>query len=72
MSLHDELAGTSFTCKVCAFLTTLPPSEAVEWGRELALPVNIIGNQAVVSAIARRGIDLTEASVRRHRSRHAR
>lgn len=69
--LHDELAGESTTsCKVCAFLTSLPPSLAEEWRRELALPVNIVGNTAIVRALSRRHVDVTEPSVRRHRSRH--
>ena len=69
MSLHDELATPS-TCRLCAFLAGLAPSEAAEWRAELALPVTTIGNTAVVNALIRRDVDITEASVRRHRGRH--
>lgn len=70
MNLHDELSATT-PCKVCAYLETLPPSEADEWARELALPVSIVGNTAVVRALSRRKVEVTETSVRRHRNRHA-
>lgn len=71
-SLHDELAGGSApACKVCAYLGTLTPAEAGEWHAELAKPVAVIGNTAIVNALKRRGITVTETSVRRHRSRHA-
>jgi len=72
MSLHDELAGdTNVPCKVCAYLATLKAAEAAEWSRELALPINTVGNTAVVTALARRGVSVTETSVRRHRAKHA-
>lgn len=71
-SLHDELAGASASaCKVCTYLTTLPAAEAEEWTTELARPVTVVGHTAVVNALARRRIAVTETSVRRHRSRHA-
>lgn len=57
-------------CRLCAFIRSLDPNEASEWTRELALPVSVIGNTAVVNALLRRDYDITEASVRRHRSRH--
>ena len=70
-SLHDELAGdTNLPCKVCSYLSTLTAAEAAEWGRELALPIKVVGNTAVVIALARRGVQVTETSVRRHRAKH--
>lgn len=70
-TLHDELTGGSPpACKLCAYLSGLAPSEAEEWQTELREPVNVIGNTAVVRALAKRGVDLTEVSVRRHRARH--
>lgn len=69
--LHAELAASNATgCKVCAFLATCLPGVAVDWQDELRLPVAVVGNTAVVSALKRRGVDVTEASVRRHRGRH--
>lgn len=71
MSLHAELAGaTAPACKVCAFLSNFAPSEVAEWQVELALPINLVSNTAVVNALRRRGESITEASVRRHRSNH--
>lgn len=71
MSLHDELtADTLAPCKVCAFLSTLTPREASEWDGELARPVKEVGNTAVTRALARRGVGVTETSVRRHRAKH--
>jgi hypothetical protein len=70
-SLHATLTAASKpTCKLCAYLATLSTADAAEWQAELALPVNIVGNTAVVNELARRGCDLTEMAVRRHRSRH--
>lgn len=70
-SLHAELTeATAVPCKVCAYLNSLAPSEAAEWARELAYPVKVIGNTAVVNALAKRGVEVTETSVRRHRAKH--
>lgn len=70
-SLHAELTdATVVPCKVCAYLSSLAPSEAAEWARELAYPVAVIGNTAVVMALAKRGVQVTETSVRRHRAKH--
>ena len=68
-SLHDELS-VGPACKVCAYLSTLTPEKAHEWSAELALPVSEVGNAAVVAALTRRGVIVTETSVRRHRTRH--
>lgn len=71
LSLAEELqAGTSSACKLCSYLTTLTTAEAGDWQEQLRRPVNQIGHTAVVTALKRRGVDLTEVSVRRHRSRH--
>ncbi len=73
MSLHDELTrATVVPCKVCGYLATLHTAEAQDWARELALPIATVGNTAVVIALARRGVDVTETSVRRHRAKHGR
>lgn len=69
-TLHDELAVTT-GCIICNFLESLTPSAADEWRTELALPVKQVGNTAVVTALKRRNVRVTETSVRRHRSRHA-
>jgi hypothetical protein len=70
-SLHDELIGLNdHSCKVCVFLSQLSPDLEEEWVRELALPVKEIGNTAIVRALARRGIQIDETSVRRHRRNH--
>jgi hypothetical protein len=71
VSLHDELvAGTRTSCIVCAFLATLPVAEAQAWQHELVQPVRTISNLAVERALKRRGVSVTEASVRRHRRNH--
>lgn len=70
-TLHDELAAGSGTgCKVCHYLSGLRPADQAEWDAELRQPVKVIGNTAVVNALAKRGLDVTEAAVRRHRGRH--
>lgn len=71
--LHDELsAATKQTgCRICAYLATLTDNERETWQSELALPVNVIGHTAVVNALRKRGVAVTETSVRRHRTRHA-
>ena len=70
--LHEELAGDSVpACKLCAYLNTIPLTVLTEWVAELALPVTVIANIAVVNALRLRGVSLTEASVRRHRANHA-
>lgn len=72
--LHEELTRESRAggCKVCAFLLTLPAEAQLEWQAELSYPASIVGNEAVVRALARRGVKLMEPSVRRHRSHHVR
>ena len=70
--LHEELTGDSApACKLCVFVAALDAFSRSEWQRELALPVTVIANVAVVNALKRRGTELTEASVRRHRANHA-
>ena len=69
-SLSEELAPSS-GCRVCSFLAALPAREAAEWRGELGKPVNQVGNTSVVRALAKRGVILNEASVRRHRVNHA-
>jgi len=69
-TLHDELAdGSPAACKLCNFLGH-NPEVAEEWARELALPVTLVGNTSVVLALKRRGVNIEEASVRRHRRNH--
>lgn len=74
MGLHEELTADSPTsgCKVCTFLANMDTDvEGLkEWDTELALPVTIISHKAVVKALQKRGVEVTEASVRRHRSNH--
>jgi hypothetical protein len=71
VGLHTELTGGTVTpCKVCAYLGSLDPMLAEEWQQELALPVSEVGNTAVVTALKRRSVIVTEASVRRHRRSH--
>lgn len=70
--LSEELAaGSVFPCKLCAFLDAQPPATFNEWIDELKKPVTVIANVAVVRALKRRGVAITEASVRRHRANHA-
>lgn len=71
MSLQDELeAASGPSCKLCAYLGTLASDQRAEWAAQLSRPVVEVGNTAVVSALHRRGVTITEVSVRRHRSRH--
>ena len=73
-SLREELEGGSApACKLCAFLSDvdMDVEDPAEWKRELARPVTVVANIAVVRALKRRGIALSEASVRRHRMNHA-
>jgi hypothetical protein len=71
--LHDELAGDppGNACKLCAYLASLTTAECDEWCAELSLPISVVGNTAVVRALARRGVNVSEGAVRRHRNRHA-
>lgn len=71
-ALHEELAGETKkgACKLCTFLFSLPPASRAEWERELAQPIEEVGNSAVVVAMKRRGVGIEEASVRRHRRNH--
>jgi len=66
--LHSELVAP-IGCKVCAYICTLNPEAALEWVRELLDPA--VGNMAVTRALQRRGVSITEGSVRRHRSNHS-
>lgn len=69
--LHEELAGGSVpSCKVCAYLATLPAEQATEWQHEMALPISVIRHQAILTALRNRGLELEETSVRRHRRNH--
>lgn len=71
MSIRDELVGgTTLACKLCAFLARQSPADQAEWNEALALPVKVVSNTVVVAALKRRGEDLNETSVRRHRSNH--
>lgn len=71
-TLHDELVGESVrgACKVCTFLSRLDPATRAEWEREVSLPVETISHAAIVVAMKRRGTNIEEASVRRHRRNH--
>jgi len=70
--LHEELTGGGVAqCRLCQFLRSLSLIEAAEWKAELREPVSVIAHVSVVNALARRGVDITETSVRRHRARHA-
>ena len=64
------MGGAVPVCKLCAYLTTLGPAERAEWQQELALPVSIVGNTAVLNALKRRGLEIEDPSVRRHRRNH--
>jgi uroporphyrinogen-III synthase len=70
-TLHEELTASPVSaCKLCQFLRTLPLYQQAEWQREMQLPVREVGNEAIVRALTKRGVDLSEVSVRRHRKRH--
>lgn len=71
-TLHDRLAGgtAKTACKLCAFLAKQTPEVVAEWQAELALPPTVVGHTAVVNELKRLKMDVTEVSVRRHRSRH--
>jgi hypothetical protein len=71
-SLHDELAGATVgrSCRLCAFLDSMPPDVRRAWQTELALPVTIVGHTSVLNALRKRGVSVSDASVRRHRSNH--
>lgn len=72
MSIRDELvAGTATGCKLCAFISVQDEDAQGEWRAALALPVKVVGNLSVVRALARRGLAIDEASVRRHRRHDA-
>lgn len=68
--LHDELAFQSTACVLCSYLDGLDPAAAAEWRSELAQPVRVVGHTAVVNALARRNVRVSETSIRRHRRRH--
>ena len=70
MTLVNELEqSTASGCRLCLYLDSLEDRE--EWDSALAQPVTKVGNTAVVKALRKRGVVLTEASVRRHRVNHA-
>lgn len=71
VSLHSELTSPALNaCKLCVYFGTLAPETAEEWAAELAQPVSVVGNTAVVNALQRRGVLVSESAVRRHRARH--
>lgn len=71
MSITKELqAPGKNPCKLCTFMLTLDEADRKELADNLALPVTVVGNKAVVAFMGRRGITLDETSVRRHRSNH--
>ncbi len=71
MSILSELtAGSTTGCKLCAYLDTIPAQDRVEWDEALALPVQKVNHTTVVAVLRRRGVTLSEASVRRHRRNH--
>ena len=70
--LREELTGGGIAqCRLCQFLRTLESPDADEWRAVLREPVSVIAHTSVVTALTRRGVDITETSVRRHRARHS-
>ena len=71
-SLHAELVEETKggACRVCTYVLGLPPLDQAVWTTEIALPLTIVSHMALVVALKRRGVSITEASVRRHRSNH--
>lgn len=70
-ALVEELVSTSTGCKLCAYLSLLNPRSKGEWEEALLRPTREVGNTAIAAALGRRGVSLTEASVRRHRAGHS-
>lgn len=69
MNLHERLVGrTHPSCKICAFLATLPSYDYEAWRNELTDAR--IGHEAFVNELAMWDCQVTEASVRRHRATH--
>jgi hypothetical protein len=70
-TLLEELWLETFTpCKLCTYLEAQSAATRDEWNHALALPVDEVSHMAVVAVLKRRGLILTEASVRRHRRNH--
>lgn len=72
MSLKDELDGDvsepKTLCRVCNFIKEQPAAEQVEWHDEMKNPAR---SYAVLQrAIARRGVAISDSSMKRHRKEH--
>lgn len=73
MGLEQELTQVQGGCKLCEFLSALPEGGddgRANWTAQLARPVKTIGHLSVARALIRRGVPITETSVRRHRENH--
>lgn len=70
-ALHDELVAPRLSrCITCTFLAGLPAKERAEWEVEM---LNVsVSNEAFSRAMEKRGVKLTDGSIRTHRINHAR
>ena len=69
-TIMQELMQDSSQCRICTFLLGLSQEDRAEWQKGLAFSTDSVSHSNVVRALARRGVYLTEASVRRHRRNH--
>ncbi|HET7070144.1 MAG TPA: hypothetical protein VFI40_04925 [Nocardioides sp.] len=66
---EDQRLGTS--CLLCSFVARQPRAEEEEWHTALAQPVTVVSHASILRALHRRGVAITEGSVKRHRRNHA-
>jgi len=69
-TIMQELMQDSSQCRICTFLLGLSDEDREQWRKGLSFSTDAVSHANVVRALARRGVYLTEASVRRHRARH--
>lgn len=71
MSLHEELVNESIAqCRICSWLQLQPQADQEEWRAELAQPVSVISHASVQRALKKRGVNLSNSAVHRHRANH--
>ena len=65
----DQRLGSS--CLLCTYIRSLPVGDQAEWHAELARPATVVSHASVLRALEKRGVAITESSVKRHRRHHA-
>jgi hypothetical protein len=59
------------SCHICTWVKAQPIPVQEEWHTELAKPAEVVSHMSVLRALERRGVDVIESGVKRHRRNHA-